>query len=403
MGPRSKVGARVGTGRIGEDRVAGVRTRSRSSDPVEPHEQPDTSAPFDALDVVSESPYCAETPLPALNDWITPTPRFFVRNHFPIPRIDMESYLLRIEGEVDHPLSVGLPELRRLPERLVVATMECAGNSRTRVYPPAEGLRWKHGALGTARWRGVPLATLLDRAEVRPTATDVVLEGADFGREADTASELSYAMSIPIDKARDPDTLLAFEMNGSELDARHGFPVRAVVPGWYGMASVKWLTRVSVLDRPFQGYYRTGPYVFIHEGDDPDSSKKPVTSFQVKSLITWPAEDAALFSGRHVVRGVAWGGTDAIARVEVTLRPVEGDPARASWQPATLLEPRSRYAWVRWECALAFDQPGYHVIRAKATDEDGNTQPLYAPWNFRGVATNSIHAVPVIVRPHGPG
>ncbi|MCI4349944.1 MAG: sulfite oxidase [Thermoplasmata archaeon] len=351
------------------------------------------------MDVVTRTPYCAETPLPALNAWITPISRFFVRNHFATPRIDLESYRLAVEGEVDGPLTISYPELRKLPERNVVATMECAGNSRTRVYPPAEGVPWKHGALGTARWRGVPLGSLLQRVGVRPTATEVVLEGADHGREAGVAGDLSYAMSIPIEKARDPDTILAVEMNGLDLDARHGFPVRAIVPGWYGMASVKWLTRIAVVDRPYQGYFRTRPYVFIHEGDDPESSKKPVTSLQVKSLITWPAEDAVLASGRHIVRGVAWGGTEAIAQVEVTLRPIDGDLRQAGWQPAKLLEPRARFAWARWECSVDFDTPGYHVLRVSATDKDGNTQPLYAPWNFRGVATNSIHAVPVIVRP----
>jgi hypothetical protein len=164
------------------------------------------------------------------------------------------------------------------------------------------------------------------------------------------------------------------------------------------MASVKWLTRISVIDHPFQGYYRTRPYVFIHEGDDPESSKKPVTALQVKSLITWPAEDAVLSAGPHVVRGVAWGGSGTIARVELTTRPLDGAEGPPPWTPAVLLEPRARHAWVRWECALRFDAPGYHVIRVRATDDAGTTQPLYAPWNFRGVATNSIHAIPVVVR-----
>jgi DMSO/TMAO reductase YedYZ molybdopterin-dependent catalytic subunit len=378
--------------------VSGERVRSKpiTDEPAE-ERAAESSSPAE-LDVVVQEPYCAETPLASLNSWITPTPRFFVRSHLPMPRMDVASYRLEVEGEVDRPLTLTYSDLRELPDRTVVATMECAGNSRTRVYPPAEGIPWKHGALGTARWRGVPLAEVLGRAGVRNGATEVVLEGADRGRERGVAGEISYAMSVPIQKARDPDTLLAIEMNGADLEPRHGFPVRAVVPGWYGMASVKWLTRISVIDHPFQGYYRTRPYVFIHEGDDPESSKKPVTSLQVKSLITWPAEDAVLSTGPHIVRGVAWGGSGTIARVELTTRPVDGSEAPPPWTPAVLLEPRARHAWVRWECALRFDAPGYHVIRVRATDDAGTTQPLYAPWNFRGVATNSIHAIPVIVR-----
>ncbi|MCI4319672.1 MAG: sulfite oxidase [Thermoplasmata archaeon] len=352
----------------------------------------------DELEVVVREPLCAEVPLTALNSWITPTPRFFVRSHFPAPHVDLPSYRLAVDGEVDRAFTLSYPELRKLPDRTVVATMECAGNSRTRVYPPAEGVPWKHGALGTARWRGVPLADLLARAGLRRGATEVVLEGADRGRERGVAGEIGYAMSVPVDKAMDPDTLLALEMNGADLEPRHGFPVRAVVPGWYGMASVKWLTRISVIDHPFQGYYRTRPYVFIHEGDDPESSKKPVTTLQVKSLITWPSEDAVLSTGSHVVRGVAWGGSGTITRVEVTTLPVDGWEPSVPWAQATLLEPRARHAWVRWECPLRFDAPGYHVIRVRAVDDAGTTQPLYAPWNFRGVATNSIHAIPVIVR-----
>jgi DMSO/TMAO reductase YedYZ molybdopterin-dependent catalytic subunit len=276
--------------------------------------------------------------------------------------------------------------------------MECAGNSRSSVYPPAEGLRWRHGALGTARWTGVSLSDVLARADVRPGAIEAVFEGADRGREAEVPQELSYAMSVPVVKAEHPDTLLAFEMNGQPLTPAHGFPVRAIVPDWYGMASVKWVTRISLIDHSFRGYYRTHPYTFIHEGDDPNVLRKPVTSLQVKSVITSPPEGATVGTGRLIVRGVAWSGEAAIARVELALGLPDDAGGVAPWRPATISGPVEPHAWVRWEAPVDLDRPGYFVLRTRATDERGNRQPMRADWNFRGVANNSIHAVPLIVR-----
>jgi sulfite oxidase len=354
--------------------------------------------PFPGLRVVTREPLCAETPLSDLDTWITPTERFFVRSHLPIPTIDPNTWRLVIEGEIDRRLEIGFEELRRERTRTVVTTMECAGNGRSSVYPPAEGLRWTQGALGTARWTGISLWDLLTKSGVRPTAIEAVFEGADHGREPDVPEELTYAMSVPIVKAEHPDTLLAFEMNGEPLTSAHGAPVRVVVPGWYGMASVKWVTRITLIDHLFRGYYRTHPYTFIHEGDDPTVVRKPVTSLQVKSVITAPEQGTTVPPGIVVVRGAAWSGSAPIARVEVVVGVPEDSGGNGSWRTATIVGPRAPHAWVRWELPLEFPRPGHFVLRSRATDERGETQPLRAEWNFRGVANNSMHAVPLIVR-----
>jgi DMSO/TMAO reductase YedYZ molybdopterin-dependent catalytic subunit len=350
------------------------------------------------LRVITQDPLCAEVPLSSLNSWITPNERYFIRSHFPVPRLDLSAWRLVVEGDVDRPSSWTFPELRTLAEQKVVSTMECAGNSRNSVQPPAEGVKWTNGALGTARWSGVSLGEVLTRAGVRATAKEVVFEGADHGNETGASEEINYAMSVPLEKALEPDTLLAYQMNGEPLSTDHGYPVRVIVPDWYGMASVKWVTRVQVIGHSFQGFFRTRPYVFIHEGDDPSAPKTPVTRLLVKSLITWPKEGSTLPPGRHTLRGVAWSGEGQVTRVEVCHGPVDDDRHATEWEPATILEPRAAHAWVCWEHSMDFTRPGYYVVRARATDERGNVQPLRADWNFRGVGTNSVHAIPVIVR-----
>jgi DMSO/TMAO reductase YedYZ molybdopterin-dependent catalytic subunit len=352
---------------------------------------------------------CIETPLWALEQPVTPTGQFFVRNHFAVPHVDLSTWRLVVEGEVDHPLILTYDEIREMAHRETEALLECAGNSRATVRPRAEGVLWRNGAVGTARWSGVPLAEILSRARVRPGAVEVMLEGADHGHEPGVAGELSFAMSLTVEKALDPDTLLADEMNGAPLSPRHGFPVRAVVPGWYGMASVKWLSRIVVLDRPFEGYYKTLAYAIIPEGDSLHSRKRPVTTVRVKSLVTWPKEGQRLPLGTHRIKGVAWSGSAPIERVEVSIggQSVSGD--EDPWHAATLSRPPAPHAWTHWQYECELTQPGFYVIRARAVDTRGNTQPVQAKWNFRGLATNSIHAVPVEVgdrdrrsEPHAP-
>jgi|HubBroStandDraft_1064217.scaffolds.fasta_scaffold04188_4 DMSO/TMAO reductase YedYZ molybdopterin-dependent catalytic subunit len=342
---------------------------------------------------------CIESPLSALDAEFTSTPDFFVRNHFPIPQVDLADWRLRVEGDVEQSLALSYPEFLALHHEHVDALMECAGNSRSSVRPRPEGVLWRNGAVGTASWDGVPLHTVLERAGVRPGSVEVMFEGADRGLEPGVDREIGFAMSITLTKAMDPATLLADRMNGQPLSARHGFPVRAVVPGWYGMASVKWLTRIVVLRHPFQGHFRARAYAYIPEGEAADAAHRPVTSVQVKSLFTWPGEGDVLPSGQHRVRGVAWSGGVAIDRVEVSSSSMSESPEREIWHPATLFPGETTFVWTHWEYDCDLRRPGFYVLRVRAIDAQGNAQPMIADWNFNGLGNNPVHAVPVEIRP----
>ena len=383
-------------------------TSSTGGGSVRPHEKPRPEselAPdprFLPLEVRAPTPEarCVEASLPSLVDEVTPTGRFFIRSHFSVPHLTREEWQLHVGGLVDRPVTMGYEEFQSLPHRDLISTMECAGNSRSTVRPKPEGVLWGHGAVSTGRWRGVPLRTLLDRVGVRPSAVEVVLEGADRGKEPGIGSDLSYAMSIDLPKALHPDTLLVDEMNGEPLAPSHGFPVRAIVPGYYGMASVKWLTQISAVDRPFEGYFRARAYTYIREGQRASDPRTPASFIRVKSLINWPREGQILATGPHVIRGAAWSGEAPILRVDVSISPPSG--AGEVWHSARLHPAQSRYAWSHWDLLCDLPDPGFYLIRARATDELGNTQPVQAEWNFRGIGNNSIHCVPIEVQAAGP-
>ena len=343
---------------------------------------------------------CVEASLPSLVDEITPTNKFFIRSHFAVPHLKLEEWRLSIDGEVEHPTVLRYEDLQALPHRDLIVTMECAGNSRSTVRPKPEGVLWGHGAISNGRWRGVSLCDVLDRAGVRASARELLFRGADRGKEPGVEGDLPYEMSIDIEKALHPDTLLVDEMNGQPLSPSHGFPVRAIVPGYYGMASVKWLTDITLLDAPFEGYFRTRAYAYIREGQRTREPKVPASSIRVKSLINWPREGQVLATGPHVIRGIAWSGHAPIARVEVSLTPPSG--AGEVWRAARLRRPSSRYSWTHWELLCDLPDPGFYVVRVRATDELGNCQPVQAEWNFRGIGNNSIQCVPIEVSAGGP-
>jgi len=212
--------------------------------------------------VREKQPVNLEMPFGTLDGFITPNDRFYVRCHFPIPQIDAKTWRLKVEGEVEKPLELSYAELLRMKSRTVCATLECAGNSRVFLMPRAKGAPWELGAVGNAEWTGVPLSAVLERAEMKASATDVIFEGSDQGEIEEPprpAGEIHYARGVPRDKAL-KDALLAFKMNGGELSPAHGFPVRVIVPGWYGMASVKWLARIVASGQPFTGYFQSIDY-----------------------------------------------------------------------------------------------------------------------------------------------
>ena len=355
---------------------------------VQPQGEPTDLVP------VSEDPVCRESNLTSLDTWITPTKRFYIRNHFlEIPKLDPANWQLVIQGEVRQSLTLSYSDIMAMPSKELGATMECAGNSRSYVTPPAEGLVFRHGAVSTARWKGVPLGALLDRAELKDSAVEVSFEGADHGTEEEDGVEfdLTYRRSLPMEKALHPDTLLAYEMNGELLTADHGFPLRLVVPGWYAMASVKWLTQINVMDRPFDGFFQQRRYVMINEGREESLDRRPVTALKVKSLITSPRHGEVIRPGTCTIRGFAWSGEGEVKEVEIS-----PDGGR-NWQNATLLGESDPNTWRQWEFTWQASHPGHYIIMARATDSAGNTQPSTIPWNFRGYANNGIHTIAIEV------
>jgi sulfite oxidase len=342
-----------------------------------------------SLVVVKPAPFNAESAIERLGESVTPTSAFYVRSNFAVPDLDPRRHRVDVGGAVRHPLSLSLDDLRALGVRTLTATMECAGNGRTALYPLPSGEPWLHGAVSTGEWQGVPLAAVLERAGLRPEAVEVLIEGADRGRPKDGPAEaIPFARALIREKALHRDTLLAFALNGQPLPADHGAPLRLVVPAWYGMASVKWVARIEALTEPFGGYYQARRYIYDY---DDGGSPVPVREMLVKSLIVDPAEGATVARGPVTVRGQAWSGAGEIVRVDVA---VDGGE---QWQPARLLGAPAAYTWRAWEFDWPADEPGRHVLRARATDAGGATQPASARWNKYGYGSNGVRPVVVDV------
>ena len=322
---------------------------------------------------------------------VTPTAAFYDRNHFPIPSLDVTRWSLAVRGLVPRPLALRLSDIEDLPAHRLVATLECAGNGRSMFDPPTEGEQWVLGAVSTAEWTGVPLNDVLDRAGAT-SGQHVVMRGADQGPVDGIPDAVRFERGMSVDDVRESGALLAYAMNGEPLPPRHGYPLRVVVPGWYGVASVKWLTEIEVVAEPFAGYFQTVRYVYEYERDGAPV-REPVRQQRVRSLITEPADGAevALDAGEVVVRGVAWSGAGPITAVDVS---VDDGP----WQPAEIDGGASGVSWQGWELAVRLDGPGRATLRARATDRAGNTQPPRPEWNRFGYGGNATHEVHVVVR-----
>ncbi|HEU0113246.1 MAG TPA: sulfite oxidase [Thermomicrobiales bacterium] len=306
---------------------------------------------------------------------IVPTARFFIRSNGPIPLIEPESYRLTVGGAVERPLSLALADLEGMPQRELTGFLECAGNSRTRFEPRPEGTPWRDDAVGAAVWEGVSLAHLLDLAGARPEGVDLVAQGGDMP---------SMQRGLPLAVAREPDVLVALRMNGAPLLPAHGFPARLFVPGWAGIASTKWLTRLTLLDRPFAGFWNADNYVFWSEAGEP---LRPVREMPPKAVLHAPRDGESIAAGDIAIVGYAWSGYGAIRTVEVS---VDGGE---TWSEAAL-ESGGRFGWTRfryeWQAA-----PGEHLIAARATDERGLRQPWRPAWNAKGYQYNGIQTVRV--------
>jgi DMSO/TMAO reductase YedYZ molybdopterin-dependent catalytic subunit len=338
------------------------------------------------LTVVTADPLNCETPVPAAPDGLlTPAGRFYLRNHFPIPVLDDAAWRLSIGGLVREPLELSLAELRKMPADTFVATLECAGNGRTLFSPAPDGAQWQLGAVSTAEWTGVRLDEVLDRAGIQAGATELVFRGADRGTVDGSAEPVRFERSLAMEDARESGALLAYSMNGEPLPVRHGAPLRLVVPGWYAVASVKWLTDIRVADAAFDGYFQADHYMYeLPRGDT--LVREPVRMQRVRALITEPGPGQRLSAGELTVGGVAWSGAAPIARVEVSV-------AGRDWQDARLIGESSTHGWQRWEHRAQVSHPGETTIRARATDLAGNAQPPAPEWNRRGYGGNFIHEV----------
>jgi len=345
-----------------------------SAEPAGPAADPDPPA---ALLTVGREPFNAETILAAQTGVVTPNDRHYVRNHFAVPG---HPGRLEIAGAVGRPFSLAMTELARRPQTTLLVTLECAGNGRRYLDPPAPGEPWGLGAVGTAEWTGVPLADLLDEAEPAAETVEIGVSGADHGTPAAVGREIGFERSMPLDLAR--TALVALQMNGQPLPPDHGAPIRLIVPGRYGMASVKWLTRVAALTEPLRGFFQVDRYVI---------DGRPLGPIAPRAVIVSPADRDHVAAGPQLVRGYAWSGAGSIVAVEISF---DGGSA---WRAAELGQLAGAAAWRPWRFEWRPDRPGRAVILARATDSAGDRQPLDQVRNSLGYRNNAARPVAVEV------
>jgi DMSO/TMAO reductase YedYZ molybdopterin-dependent catalytic subunit len=345
------------------------------------------------LIIRQKEPTNLESPLDQVDSYLTPAGLFYIRSHFPTPKLEPASYQLRIDGAVRNPLSLSYKQLRDMPSETRVATLECAGNSRVFLIPQVPGAQWELGAVGNAEWTGVPLGALLERAGLEEDACEIVLEGADRGTPTEPPvppGPISYARSLPRDKAIQRDVLIAYQMNGRDLPLDHGYPMRAVVPGHYGMASVKWLTHVHAVREPFRGYWQTSDYGYWDYLDG-KPVRRALGEMKLKSEIARPRVYETLAPNRvYTLSGAAWAG-----ETEVTGIAVSTDGGQ-SWAEAEFLDPVQRHAWRRWKFDwLTPKTPGQYTLLARAKDANGDVQPDTHDQRYGSYVIN--HTLPIEV------
>jgi DMSO/TMAO reductase YedYZ molybdopterin-dependent catalytic subunit len=329
-------------------------------------------------------------PLEALRYDVTPAGLHYLLIHFDIPPADEFGWRLRLDGLVQRPLELSLDELRRLPATTVRMTMECAGNGRGQMSPRYPSMPWLEEGVSTAEWTGVRLAVLMERAGLKPAATELVFHGVDRG--IDRGIEHAFARSLALEEARREQVLVAWEMNGQPLPPQHGAPLRLIVPDWYGMASVKWLAHIEAVDAPFEGVQQALSYHFRKAAGE---KGVPCTRMRVNSLMAPPGipdfylRKRIAAAGRIEIRGRAWSGSGEIKSVSFA---VDGE-----WTEAKLDAPMGAHAWRGWRAEWNA-VPGEHELRCRATDGGGATQPLQPVWDATGFGNNAAQCVAVTVR-----
>jgi sulfane dehydrogenase subunit SoxC len=332
-------------------------------------------------------------PLEALHWDVTPPGLHYVLTHYDIPALDPADWALQVTGAVERPLRLSLADLQERAGASARVTLECAGNGRARLEPRPVSQPWLLEAVGTAEWSGTPLAPLLQEAGLSPDAVDVVFTGADHGVERGV--EQDYARGLPVAEALRPDALLAWAMDGAALPPQHGAPLRLVVPGWYGMAQVKWLTRIEVLTRPFTGYQNATAYRVVTGPGDPG---EPVTRIRPRALMSPPgfpdfmSRERFVPAGPVTLTGRAWSGRAPVTAVEVS---TDGG---SSWSAAELAaaDPAHPFAWRSWSSVWTAEE-GSTELLVRATDATGEVQPVEQRWNRQGMANNLVQRVPVTV------
>jgi len=322
---------------------------------------------------------------------VTPTGAHYLLNHFDVPLLEEGDFQLDFCGAFDAPCQLTMADIRALEQRVMPVTLECAGNGRAGVSPRSSSMPWMYEAAGTSLWTGTPLWPLIERMMPARDTLEIAFYGADYGY--DMGHGHHFGRSLSLTELQTLDVLLVYEMNGAPLLPQHGAPLRIIVPGWYGMASVKWLNRIEALSKPFDGFQQVRTYKFKNKREDHGT---PIRDMRVKSLMRppgvpdWSTRKRCLQAGPVVLMGRAWSGSGrSITRVEVNV----GE----HWYDASLTPGAGKYAWTRWE--LDWDaQPGDYELRCRATDSDGSTQPLTPPWDVSGFANNAVHCVSVLVR-----
>jgi DMSO/TMAO reductase YedYZ molybdopterin-dependent catalytic subunit len=350
------------------------------------------------LIIRQSEPRVLETPLDRVDSFLTPAELFYVRNHSPAPKLDRATYRLHIDGAVRTPFSLSYDELREMPSETRTAVLECAGNNRVFLVPQAPGAQWELGAAGNATWTGVPLRLLLQRAGLEEAACEVVLEGPDRGVPVEGAvppAPICYARSLTREKALQPEVLIAYQMNGNDLSVDHGYPVRAIVPGHYAMASVKWLTRIYAVHEPFQGYWQTSDYAYW-DSVDGKPVRRPLGEMKLKSEILRPTFYELVGPNQvYTVFGVAWAGESEAVEVSVS---TDGGQ---TWGQAEFLDPIQRYAWRRWRFNWVTPKhPGRCVLFSRAKDNVGNVQPDKHDKNYGSYVIDHVLPIEVMVGGH---
>ncbi len=340
--------------------------------------------------IMTEKPLNAETAREHLRSWITANAVFFDRNQGEIPDkpVDLENWRLSVEGEVQTPLLLDFDQISGMPKDIVSNTLECSGNGRSLLKEKASGNPWTIGGVGNAVWGGVWLKDLLNLAGLKKRARHVAFEGLD---KPLGSSQIQFIRSIPIEKALS-STLLAYEMNGEPLPLKHGYPLRALALGWTGANCVKWLHRITLQEKPFEGFFMDKVYRLFQKGEDP-AAGQVVTGLHLKSIITQPLPEEKLPAGRITVLGAAYAGEARVRRVEVSW------DNGSTWHQASFIGPDEPYGWRQWQVTWEVKKKGEYLLMARATDRRGRRQPMHAGWNVLGYGNNGVreHAVKVII------